>query len=379
MASVGFRRGEKRSDEVVAQEIRPGVVWIRPGHRPYTRTDAVAGILALTLLEVLVGFVIVSTTSSRIYGFAAMAAMLLLILLSARFVLHRNLGRTKRMLRHAKETVIRAIEGDPGVDDADLCAAVFAQRRASVLDVSSVRVADLEKLERRLSRRLPRVWMVTDRPVEVRCGFVPREEEHEDSLAARRAGLPMYRQGEQIWPSSPVVPLGDQASASALLLWFCGLTLVLGLVMGGAAPLVLLIAIVGFILISLAWMAQSNPAGYALAVTEKTARLARRRIGSRLGASREMCPEDVLVVIRQAPPSVQLRRAKGSPVELLWRFVLDEPVSRMPRAIEVPRFDPDSSPWWWVADQSWSDGLQDPPVDLGPDPAMADSGDEIRG
>ena len=358
MGAGGFRRGEKRTDEVLAQEIRPGVVWVRSGHRPYTRTDAIAGVVALTLLELLVGFVILSTTSSRVYGFAAMAGMLLLILLSARFLLHRNLKRTKRMLRHARETVIRAIEGDPEVEDADLCAAVFAQRRAHTLDVSSVRVMDLEKLERRLSRRLPRVWMVTDQPVEVRSGFVPPEGEHKDTLASRRAGLPMYRQGEQIWPSSPVVPVGDQASASALVLWILGLLGIFALVTLNAPPLVLLVAIVGFVLISLAWMAQSNPAGYALAITGKTARLARRRVGSRLGTGREMCPEDTLVIIREAPPSVQLRREKGAPVELLWRFVHDDPTSRMPGAIEIPRFDCERSPWWWVADQSWEDGEQ---------------------
>ncbi|MFI4854453.1 MAG: hypothetical protein ACIAQF_05670 [Phycisphaerales bacterium JB065] len=345
-------RGE---DQLVAHEIRPGVVWIRPGHRPYTVTDAVLGIAALTVLELLVGYMIGTMTSSRVYGLAAMAAVLLVILVSARIVLHRNLKRTARLLTHAKQIVQGAIEGDPEVTDAMLCAAVFAQRRASVIDVSSIRVADLEKLERRLSRRLPRVWMLSDEPLEIDSGFVPSEEEHQDSLAARRAGLPMYRQGEQIWPSSPVVPMGDQANASSVLLWIAGLGAVMTLALSGASPVVLLFAVVGFILISLAWLARSNPAGYALAVTDWRVRLARRKIGSRLGRGRELNPEDTLVIIREAPRTGHLKPAKGEAMPLVWRFVVDVPVASMPRAIEIPKFDPDRSAWWWVADRSWEE------------------------
>lgn len=361
MVASGATSKRGTDDAIVACEFRPGVVWIRPGHRPYTITDAVAGIAALTVLELLVGYLIATMTSSRLYGLAAMVGMLLIILLSARFVLHRNLRRTSRMLRHAKQTMAAAIDGDPEVQDADLCAAVFAQRRASAMDVSSIRVSDIEKVEQRLSRRLPRVWIVSPEPIDLASGFVPSEAEHIDSLAARRAGLPMYRQGEQIWPSSPVVPVGDQASVSTVLLWIFGLGSVAALAIAGAGPLPMLIAIVGFILISMAWLARSNPTGYALAVTDRTVRLARRRIGSRLGASRDLCAEDVLVIVRDAPLAGHLRAMRGQPRPLLWRFVVDRPLRSMPRAIEIPRFDPERSPWWWVADQSWLEGEVDAP------------------
>lgn len=338
--------------QLVAAEIRPGVVWIRPGRRLYTVTDIVAGVILLAMLELLLGYWIVTMTSSRVWGLAAMGVLLLVILLSARFAMDRNIKLTRRKLQEARMIVARAIEGDPEVNDAMLCSAIFARRRAHALDASTVRMSDLEKLEHRLSRRLPRVWLVADEPVEIEAGFVPGPDEAEDSLASRRRGLPMYRQGEQIWPSSPVVPVADQAGLSSVVLWIAGLLSVMVLALTGASPGTLLLTIVGFIVVGLVWLARTNPAGYALAITPTTARIAKRLVGSRLGRSRELCPEDTLVIIRQAVlPGLGGERGGGP--ALVWRFVPDTPHRGSAAAIEIPRFDPEHSPWWWAADQSW--------------------------
>jgi len=161
-------------DELLAHEIQPGVVWIRPGQRPYTVTDIVAGACLLALLEVLVGYWIVTMTSSRVYGLAAMGLLLLVILLSVRIAMHRNIKMTRRKVFEANAILARAVEGDPTVDDAMLCSAIFAKRRAHTHDVSSIRVRDLERVEHRLSRRLPRVWLVTDEPVGIDSGSPAR-------------------------------------------------------------------------------------------------------------------------------------------------------------------------------------------------------------
>jgi hypothetical protein len=347
----------KGEEQLVAAEIRPGVVWIRPGLRLYTVTDIIAGVVLLALLELLLGYWIVTMTSSRVWGLAAMGILLLVILLSARIVMHRNIKMTRRKLQEARAIIARAIEGDPEIDDAMLCAAIFARRRAHTVDVSMVRMGDVEKLEQRLSRRLPRVWLVSDEPVPIDCGFVPEPEEAKDSLLARRNGMPMYRQGEQIWASSPVVPMADQAGLTSVLVWITGLLVVMALALTGAGPGTLLLTIVGFIIVSMIWLARTNPAGYALAITPTTARIARRTVGSRLGRARELCPEDTLVVIRESPIPGIARAAKGAP-PLVWRFVPDAPARTMPAAIEIQRFDPEHSPWWWVADQSWDEPEQ---------------------
>lgn len=351
----------KGGDGITAVEIRPGVVWIRPGHRPYTPTDAVAGFCALAMLELLVGYWIVTLTASRLFGVAVMAVTLLVVLLSARFILHRNIKRTRRMMQEARATIVRAIEGDPSVSDAMLCSAIFARRRAHRLDVSSIRMADVVKLERRLSRRLPRVWLVGSEPMEIPSGFVPESIDLKDASAARRAGLPMYRKGEQIWTSSTSIPLSDQTKLSSVLLWILSLLFVMTLlIMGAGAPLLLAVMLI-FIVGSLAWLARSNPAGHALAVTADQTRVARRLVGNRLGTGRELCPEDTLVIIREALgilPVTEPGLGGGglfAGESLLWRFVLDEPASGTPPAIEIVRFDPAFSPWWWVADQSWAE------------------------
>ena len=347
----------KGEDQLVAAEIRPGVVWIRPGQRPYTTTDIAAGVVLLAILELLLGYWIVSMTSSRVWGLAAMGLLLLVILLSARIVMHRNIKMTQRKLQQARAVIARAIEGDPEIDDAMLCAAIFARRRAHTLDASAVRMSDVEKLEHRLSRRLPRVWLISEEPVPIGCGFTPGPDEEKDSLLARRGGRPMYRQGEQIWPSSPVVPVADQAGLSSVLLWISGLLAVMVLALTGAGPGTLLLTIVGFIVVSMIWLARTNPAGYALAITPTTARIAKRTVGSRLGRARELCPEDTLVVIREAPiPGIA--RSPNEETPLVWRFVPDAHDRTMPAAIEIQRFDPERSPWWWVADQSWEEPEQ---------------------
>ncbi len=346
-------------DQLVAAEIRPGVVWIRPGRRPYTTTDIAAGLVLLAILELLLGYWIVTMTSSRVWGLAAMGVLLLVILLSARLVMNRNIKLTRRKLQDARSIVARAIEGDPEVDDAVLCAAIFARRRAHALDVSTVRMSDVEKLEHRLSRRLPRLWIVSEEPLEIRSGFAAAADSADAAARPKGLGLPMRRGGEQIWASAPVVPMADQAGLSSVLLWIAGLLTVTVLAVTGAGPGTLLLAIVGFIVASLMWLARSSPVGYALAVTPAGARIAKRLLGSRLGRGYEMCPEDALVIVRETgaayPPTRGTRREAGTK-PLLWRFVPDQAPRSLPQAIEVLGFDPEESPWWWVADQSWAEG-----------------------
>jgi len=361
-------------DELLAHEIRPGVVWIRPGQRPYTVTDIVVGACLLALLEVLVGYWIVTMTSSRVYGLAAMGLLLLVILLSVRIAMHRNIKMTRRKVFEANAILARAVEGDPTVDDAMLCSAIFAKRRAHAMDVSSIRVRDVERVEHRLSRRLPRVWLVTDDPVEIECGFVRSECDTRSGLRPRRAGMPKERKGEWVWPSSPVVPMGDQAGLSALLLWLAGLLTVMTMALIGASAGALLITIVVFILISMIWLARSSPVGYALAVASSHARIAKRTLGSRLGRGFELCPEDTLVVAREPGGSGMPWPVVEGVRPLVWRFVADSSPAGVPGAIEIQGFDPEGSPWWWVADQSWVEDGEEEIGLAGVEPEASDRG-----
>lgn len=369
MAAGGQMRGDQRGETILACEIRPGVVWIRPGPRPYTRTDVILSISILAMLELTIGYWIATMTASRIYGVAAMGILLLIILISARIVLHRSIRRSARLMRQARTIIKGAIEGDPAADDAMLCGAIFTLRRAHLQDVSSIRLKDLEKLEHRLSRRLPRVWLIGSEPMWIASGFAPSETNFGDSHVPRY-GLIAYEQGEQVWRHSPVISQGDSVREAGLLLLLGWLLLlpfmVLLVILVPQAPAVAIMIALALIVGGVWWLSRMSPVRNLLKVTPRTAKLARRGFAGRTRRERELCPEDLLVLIRDSSVIIPagLRRSHPHATPLgLWRFTADRPSATTPQSIEVLGFDPQNSPWHWVADQSWAE--QDDPNAIG--------------
>ncbi|MEM1422998.1 MAG: hypothetical protein AAGH64_03245 [Planctomycetota bacterium] len=140
--------------------VRSAVV-LDPGPRPYTVTDIIAGIVAIALLEVLLGGAVAQSLSAGwgvVVGLGTFLVLISLIGLSFR----KGIARWLSARRLARTNIELAQLGDTSVTPEELCESTLCLRRCTFDDASPLRRLDIDQTREIAPGPLPRVWVLTE-------------------------------------------------------------------------------------------------------------------------------------------------------------------------------------------------------------------------
>ena len=135
-----------------------------PGPRPYTLTDMIAGIVAIALLEVVLGAMVANSFSAGWGVVVGLGTFLLIVsLIGLRF--RNGIGRWLRARKLARTNIELATLGDTTIPSEELCESALVLRRCTLDDATPLRRLDIDQIREIASGPLPRVWILMDQGV----------------------------------------------------------------------------------------------------------------------------------------------------------------------------------------------------------------------
>ncbi|GAB4547941.1 MAG: hypothetical protein Tsb0013_08170 [Phycisphaerales bacterium] len=167
------------------QRVAPGptVAVLDPGPRPYTVTDMIAGIIAIALLEVLLGKAVASSTSAG-WGVVVGLGTFLLVVSFIGLRFRSGIGRWLGARRLSRTNLELAALGDTSVTPVELCESALCLRRCTVDDASPMRRLDIDQIRELAPGPLPKVWILTEEGAPPAPGetWAPRHDPHDRRL-----------------------------------------------------------------------------------------------------------------------------------------------------------------------------------------------------
>lgn len=218
----------------------PASAVLDPGPRPYTVTDMIAGIVAVALLEVVLGRAVAGSTSAG-WGVLVSLGTFLVFVSIVGLRLRAGIGRWLGARKLARTNLELASMGDDTITAEELCESVLCLRRCTADDASPLRRLDMDQMQEHTDAELPRVWIVSEN------GRVPVPG---DTWKSRED-----EQGRRLVPCTVVrESLGRQSSTFAVLragvILLLAALMIIVIVISGLAVLGCAIAAVLFFIIA---------------------------------------------------------------------------------------------------------------------------------
>ena len=131
------------------------------GPRPYTVTDMVAGLIAVALLEIMLGGAISNSFSAGWGVFVGMGTFLIIVSLVG-LRLRSGIASWLGARRLARTNIELVTLGDDSIEPDELCTSVLCLRRCTSDDATPLRRIDIDEAQGLSSHELPRVWVLAE-------------------------------------------------------------------------------------------------------------------------------------------------------------------------------------------------------------------------